>query len=141
MHTIKQIALVAILAVANISAHAEVAVVVSSKSNVSSLTQEQAADIFLGKSGNFPGGEKATPVDQSDSSSAREEFYTKATGKNASQVKALWSKLIFTGKGQAPKDVGDNAGVKKALADNPNAVGYIDKSAVDGSVKVLATVK
>ena len=38
-----------------------------------------------------------------------------------------------------PKEVGDSAAVKKAVAADPKAIGYIEKSAVDGSVKVLYT--
>lgn len=141
MRNFKSMTVTAALLLASAVAQAEVVVVTSSKNSVSALTQEQASEIFLGKSASYPGGGKATPVDQAEGSATREEFYTKATGKNASQVKAYWSKLIFTGKGQAPKEVGDAAGVKKALNDNPNAIGYIDKSAVDASVKVLLSVK
>lgn len=129
------------LSATSLATHAEVVVVVSAKNAATSLTADQAADIFLGKSSTLPGGGQAVPVDQAESSSVREEFYTKATGKTAAQVKAYWSKQIFSGKGQPPKDVGDNGGVKSQLASNPNAIGYIDKSAVDASVKALLTLK
>lgn len=56
------------------------------------------------------------------------------------QVKALWSRLVFSGKGQPPKELADSASVKKAVAADPKVVGYIEKSAVDGSVKVLFSV-
>jgi ABC-type phosphate transport system substrate-binding protein len=122
-------------------ASAEVVVVVSAKNPVASLTADQAADIFLGKSAAFPGGGNAVPMDQAEGSAVRDEFYTKAAGKNAAQLKAYWSKQIFTGQGQPPKAVGDNNGVKSAVAANPNGIGYMDKSAVDASVKPVLTVK
>jgi ABC-type phosphate transport system substrate-binding protein len=118
-------------------ASAEVAVVVSAKSSAGNLTASQAADIFLGKSNSFPGGGAAVPIDQSEGSAVRDEFYTKVAGKSAAQVKAYWSKIIFSGKGKPPKDVADSAAVKKQLAENPNAIGYIDKAAVDGTVKTV----
>jgi ABC-type phosphate transport system substrate-binding protein len=118
-------------------APAEVAVVVSSKSSAGNLTAAQVSDIFLGKSSAFPGGGAAVPIDQSEGSPVRDEFYTKVTGKSAAQVKAYWSKIIFSGKGKPPKDVPDSAAVKKQLADNPNAIGYIDKGSVDGTVKTV----
>lgn len=118
-------------------ARADVAVVVSSKSSAGSLTAAQVSDIFLGKSSSFPGGGAAVPIDQSEGSAVRDEFYTKVTGKSAAQVKAYWSKIIFSGKGKPPKDVADSGAVKKQLAENPNAIGYIDKAAVDGSVKTV----
>lgn len=98
------------------------------------MTKEQVADVFLGKSQAF------TPVDQVESAPIRAEFYKQATGRDLAQVKSTWSRLVFSGKGQAPKELADNAAVKKAVAADPKAVGYIDKSAVDGSVKVVSTL-
>jgi ABC-type phosphate transport system substrate-binding protein len=118
-------------------AQADVVVVVSAKSAVGSLTADEVSQLFLGKIGTFPSGSLAVPIDQSEGTPARGEFYTKVTGKDAAQVKAYWSKLVFTGKGQPPKEVPGNAEVKKLVADNPNMIGYIDKSAADGSVKII----
>ena len=98
---------------------------------VGPLTKEQVADLFLGKSQSF------TPLDQSDSSPAYADFYKKATGRDVAQVKSTWSRIVFSGKGQAPKQLADAAAVKKAVAADPKGVGYIDKGAVDASVKVV----
>lgn len=115
---------------------ADVVVVVSAKSSVGNLSADQVSQIFLSKSTSFPNGDQATPVDQSGGS-VREEFYSKVTGKDASQLKAYWSQLMFSGKGKPPKAVPDSDEVKKLVAANPNAIGYISKSAVDSSVKVV----
>ncbi|WP_300433457.1 phosphate ABC transporter substrate-binding protein, partial [uncultured Thalassolituus sp.] len=93
--------------------------------------------IFLGKTSSFPDGSPAVPVDQSEGSDVRNDFTDKVLGKNASQLKAYWSRLIFTGKGTPPKEVGNNAAVKSLIAANPNMIGYIDSSAVDDTVKVV----
>jgi ABC-type phosphate transport system substrate-binding protein len=98
---------------------------------VGPLSKEQISDLFLGKN------QALTPIDQVESSVDYVEFYKKATGRDVSQVKATWSRVVFSGKGQAPKQVADSAAVKKAVAADPKAVGYIEKSAVDGSVKVV----
>jgi len=98
------------------------------------LTKEQVADVFLGKN------QALTPVDQVETAPIRAEFYKQATGRDLAQIKSTWSRLVFSGKGQAPKELADNAAVKKAVAADPKAVGYIDKSAVDGSVKVVSTL-
>ena len=52
----------------------------------------------------------------------------------------MWSKLVFTGKATPPKEYAGNAEVKKAAATDPKAIGYIDKSAVDDTVKVILTL-
>ena len=114
-------------------AMAEVVVVVNAKAAESTMSKEQVAQFFLGKS------TAMTPIDQAESAPIRAEFYKKVADKDAAQAKALWSKLVFTGKATMPKEVADSAAVKAAVAANPKAIGYIDKSAVDGSVKVVYT--
>ncbi len=136
---LKHILIPAALCLGAVSAQADVVVVVGAKSSVGALTDDQVGQIFLGKAATFPNGGQAVPVDQAEGAGPRNEFYTKVTGKDAAQVKSYWSKIIFTGKGQPPKEVPGNGDVKKLVADNPNMIGYIDKSAVDGSVKVVLT--
>ena len=118
-------------------ASAEVVVVVSAKSTVSGLSDNQVANIFLGKASRLPNGDRAVPVDQSDGTRTRDEFYQKLVGKSPAQVKAHWSKAIFTGKGQPPKEVGDSKATRRAVAGNPDFIGYIDSSAIDQSVKAV----
>ncbi|HEX5392721.1 MAG TPA: hypothetical protein VFW68_05565 [Rhodocyclaceae bacterium] len=131
--------IVALLGLTAMAAQADVVVVVSAKSAAAGLNADQVSQIFLGKTNTFPSGEQAVPIDQTDGSNVRNEFYTKVAGKDSAQVKAYWSKQVFTGKSRPPKEVANNGEVKKLVADNPNLIGYIDKSAVDGSVKVVLT--
>lgn len=109
----------------------DVVLVVGANSSISSLSKEQSSDIFLGKN------TSVTPLDQPDSSTLRNEFYSRVTGKSAAQAKSHWSKLSFTGKGTPPKEGQNSADIKRQVAQNPKLVGYIDKSDVDSSVKVV----
>ena len=112
----------------------EIVVIVNPKNPATRMFSEQAAQFFIGKSSLF------TPVEHADGP-LRNEFYKKVLDKDATQVKAIWSKLVFTGKGTAPKEYGSSAEVKKAVAADPQAIGYIEKSAVDDTVKVILTVQ
>ena len=120
---------------------AELVVIVSSKSPVNALRQEQVADIFLGQIASFPGGLEAVALDQSIGSPERDEFYNKVASKSRPLVKAYWTKMIFTGRGQPPREIGGSAAVRKMVADNPSLIGYIDKSALDASVKTVLLVR
>jgi ABC-type phosphate transport system substrate-binding protein len=113
-------------------AHADVVIIVNPAAPA--LTQDQIADIYLGRSNAL------TPLDQPESVPLRTDFYKKATGRDAAQIKATWSRLVFTGKGQAPKELPDSAAVKKAVAADPKVIGYIDKTALDASVKAALTL-
>lgn len=115
----------------------DVVAVVSARSPVTALNGSQVADIFLGKTNRFPDGSIAIPIDLPEESPVREKFYAEYTGKSPAQVKAQWSKIIFTGRGQPPRQVDSGAEAKKLLADNPNAIAYIDSKLVDGTVRVL----
>lgn len=95
------------------------------------ISKDQIADLYLGRSGGL------TPIDQTAGSAIYAQFYKLATGRDVAQVKAIWSRILFTGRGLPPKQLPDSAAVKQAVAANPNAVGYIEKSAVDASVKVV----
>jgi ABC-type phosphate transport system substrate-binding protein len=117
----------------------DVVAVVSAKSSIGALTAAQVADIFLGKASRFPDGTSATPIDQPEESPVRERFYNRYTGKSPAQVKAIWSKLIFTGRGLPPAVAPDGPHVKSMLAANPSAIGYIDTKQVDNTVRVVGT--
>jgi len=133
-------ALLGALCALPLCASADTVVVVSARSPVGSLAHDQVVDLFLGKATTFPGGGQAVPVNQAEGAAVRDEFYMKAAGRSAAQLKAYWSNIIFTGKGRPPKEVADSASVKKLVAENPNIIGYIDRSAVDSTLKVVFSV-
>jgi len=118
-----------IFAVLAANVHAEDIVVIVN-SAAKPVSKEQIVDVYLGRSAEL------TPIDQTVGSPIYVQFYKKATGRDAAQIKSIWSRILFTGRGQPPKQLPDSAAVKKSVAANPNAVGYIEKSAVDATVKV-----
>ena len=134
---IKQTLSALIIATASMVVSAETAVIVSASNANATLDKATISKIFLGKSKSFPDGAQAVPIDQNDGTAAREAFNSSVLGKSASQLKSYWSRLIFTGKGTPPKQSGNDSDVKALVSNNPNMIGYIDSSAVDGSVKVV----
>ncbi|MFI4940355.1 MAG: phosphate ABC transporter substrate-binding protein [Burkholderiales bacterium] len=122
-------------------ASADIVVVASAKSTASNLSNEQVVELFSGRGSAFQDGHKTHLHDVAETNPIRDEFYTKALGKNASQIKAMWSRLTFSGKALPPVEDIDAAALKKALATDPDAVGYLDSASVDSSLKVLAKIK
>ncbi len=134
-----QLALLAICFAAPI-VQSEVVVVVSASNPVSSLSKSQVAKIFLGKSYRFPDGSRAVPLNQGEGTFERDDFYQLVSNQSPAQVKAHWSKLIFTGRGRPPREATNSDAVKQLLAGNGVNIGYIDHTAVDDSVKIV-TIK
>jgi ABC-type phosphate transport system substrate-binding protein len=116
---------------------AEQVTVVSAKSTVTTLSKSQLVAIFLGKATRFPDGSQAVPIDQSEGTLARDEFYATIAGKSAAQMKAYWSRIIFTGRGQPPKAVSTGSEAKKLVVANPNTIGYIEPKLVDDTLRVV----
>ena len=117
-------------------AHAGAVVVAGASSPLAATSSGDVVKVFLGKKKDL-GGVSVVPVDQSEGTGARTDFYSNVVKKSEAQLKSYWSRLIFTGKGQAPQVVGGDADVKGMVASNPNLLGYIDEGAVDGTVKVI----
>lgn len=132
---------IAIAMPASAATAGEVVVIVSARSPVASLRPDQVADIFLGQAGRFPDGAEAVALDQGIGSPLRDDFYAKVAAKTPALLKAYWTKMIFTGRGKPPRELPNSAAIRKQVADNPGLIGYIDKSALDASVRPVLVVR
>lgn len=120
------------------TAMADVAVVVH-PSNDASLDKGAIGKLFLGKKKSFDNGRAAIPINAAPGAGVRDEFNEKVVGRSSSQVKAYWSKLLFTGKGVPPKEAASDAEVIDLVSANPDTIGYVDAGSVTDAVKVVGT--
>jgi ABC-type phosphate transport system substrate-binding protein len=120
---------------------ADLVVIVSSRNPVAALRADQVAAIFLGQSVRFPDGAEAVPYDLRLGAALRDEFYARVTNKTPALMKAHWSKMVFTGRGQPPAELSDSAAVRRRVADDLDAIGYIERSALDASVHAVLVVQ
>lgn len=121
------------------SLYAEVAVIVHKDNANDAISKNEVSRLYLGKLKKFPNGSDAIPIDL-QSGDARKHFYAKVVRKNDAQLRAYWSRIIFTGKGQPPRQESSEDSVMNLVSSNPNLIGYVDKSKVNDTVKVLLTV-
>jgi ABC-type phosphate transport system substrate-binding protein len=114
-----------------LSANAAV-VLIGNTGGADSISAADAKKLFLGK-----GSSSSVPYELEEGNATRSAFHSSVTGKSDAQLKAFWSKQVFTGKGNPPATVSGAAGMKAAIAADPNGVGYIDEADLDGTVKVI----
>jgi ABC-type phosphate transport system substrate-binding protein len=69
--------------------------------------------------------------------SEREAFCQAYTRKSANAIKAAYSRAVFVGRASPRKVLNSDAEVKREVADDKNAVGYVDESSVDASVRAV----
>lgn len=116
----------------------EIVAIVSADSKIPELAQDQISDIFLGRISRLPDGQKVVPLDHPEGSPVRDAFYEAFTGRSAAQVKAHWSKIIFTGRGRPPAEVADGEDARAQVKANPLAITYVDRESVDDSVRIVS---
>jgi len=128
-----------VLLVLSSVANAEIAVIANPENSQNSLTIKQVKKIFLGKKSTFPNGEAVEPVDQIETSASRKFFYENVIKKDPATLKSYWTKMVFSGKAAPPETMKDDNAIKTWIASSKEGIGYINKNAVDNSVKVLFT--
>lgn len=126
-------------------ARAEIAVIVHPENPIKTLTTKQVSDLYLGRNRHFyTDAEKysmaATIYEHPANSSLREKFFRALNGMSVSQLNAYWARLRFSGEVLPPEAVADSRSVLDAVKCNRNAIGYVDASAVDGSVKIVLRI-
>lgn len=115
------------------SAMANIAVIVN-PANDSSVNPDEIVRIYTGRSNAF------NAVNLAESVPLRAQFDEKGVGRTSAQLKAHWSKLVFTGKGTPPAELPSEEAVLDFVAKNPQAIGYISADKVTSAVKVVHTI-
>lgn len=137
MNILKKVILLACLSYLPFS-YADIAIIVN-PSNSNTLSDNDISRIFLGKMKSFDSGNSTSPINLKVGHSIRDEFEDKVLGKSSQQVKAYWSKLVFSGKGKPPQEMDSIAEIIAFVSSNPDAIAYIDNAKVTDEVKVVKT--
>ncbi|MCI5131286.1 MAG: hypothetical protein D3904_07125 [Candidatus Electrothrix sp. EH2] len=91
-----------------------------------SIDIKKMKKIFLGKIKAWPKSKhKIALVDLPDDSPAKKTFSEKVLGKSAEYMSTHWQKQIFGARGKAPKKVSGAQEAVQAVAQDPDAVGYV----------------
>lgn len=112
-------------------------VVIGNPGSIDTLSKSDVKKLFMGKKTKLPNGEKAKIIELANGEQGRIAFHEIATGRSESQLQSSWSRLVFTGKAEAPIQVANDAAVIEAILAEPNAIGYVEESSATGDVKVL----
>lgn len=114
-----------------------IVVIVNQNIGVNKMSRDDVIDIFLGRSRQLPSGVTALPLDLPSTSLEREQFYSQLTGKSMSEINAYWARLIFSGRASPPSLAHSQEEAMQMVADNRNAMGYVAKSKVTPSVRII----
>lgn len=126
---------------AALPAAAELVVVVNPKSGVERLNRDEVINIFLGRYRQLPSGITAQPVDLPATQPEKALMYHLLVGKDLDQIASYWSRLVFSGRTSPPVQASSTEEVLRYVAANRGAVGYVERTRVDGRVRVVLEIQ
>jgi ABC-type phosphate transport system substrate-binding protein len=135
VHTIMLSLLIA-LALANPAYAEELVVIVHADRRVEPSVQD-IAQIYLKKRRFWSDGDPIVPVNRDARSRAREFFVRAVFGTELRQLAVYWNREYFRGV-LPPATLASDEAVRRFVASEPRAIGYIHPSAVDDTVKIAA---
>jgi hypothetical protein len=68
---------------------------------------------------------------------ALEDFLQGSIGKNTSQYRAFWARLMFSGSGTPPQNMKSSQDVVDLVARNPDTIGVADAAVAKGKVRII----
>lgn len=129
--------IVALLVAASPLAAADLVVVVNPRSGVDRLSRQDVVYLFMGRVRQLPSGVTAIPLDLAVDSPERVAFYRQLVNKETAEIRAYWTRLIFSGGARPPQAVDGAGELARLIANNTGAIGYLDRSLVDGRMKIV----
>ena len=111
-------------------AQAQGVVLVSARTGgIAELDRETAAQLYLGRRTSLPDGRGARLLDL-PAGPERDLFYQRLTGKNPSQIRAYWSRMVFTGRAHPPHEVNDQEDALRRVLADPSTLAYLPAASV-----------
>lgn len=117
----------------------ELVVVTSAELDFPKLDMVEVERIFLSKTNHL--GSQRVKIAELKADGIKQRFYAHVSGKSLTQLRAYWTKLIFTGKAQPPKQVANVENLKEMLQSGKIIITYLPVEQVDDSMRVLYTLK
>ena len=95
-------------------AKAEVALVVSVDSKLTTYDEHAISSLYLAKIKTLPEVGRIVPMDLPEDNPTKKAFYLGLMKKSPDQIRSYWSRLIFTGQSSPPEVMADDQEMARA---------------------------
>lgn len=121
------------------TALSQTVLVSASDSAITHISREEAEQLYLGRLSALRDGTPVRLLDLAPGPS-RNAFYQRLIGKNPTQTRAYWSRIVFTGRARPPREVAGPEELRNALNQDPNLIGYLPVGELAPDLRVLLRV-
>lgn len=129
--------MVCLCALASTAAHSQPVLLVSASDGmITDLSRAEAEQLYLGRLSALRDGTPARLLDLAPGPT-RNDFYQRLIGKNPTQTRAYWSRIVFTGRARPPREVPGPDDLRNALDQDPNLIGYLPADQLSPGLHVL----
>ena len=115
-------------------------VVISHPGNgITEIEEQRLARIYLGKIKSLPDGTSIITYDHAKKD-FRHLFYWKIAKKRSAQIKAYWTRQVFTGYGFPPNQLPNDKEIINQVRSTKGAFGYVRPDSLQGEKGVIRVI-
>lgn len=115
-----------------------VTIIVNPSVTVSSASQNAVRSMFAMKLLQWPDGQPVRVFVLPDDNSLHKAFCKEVLDVYPYQLRQTWDRLVYSGTGQAPIEVGSEEEMLKSVANTPGALGYLKKTKPGERIRTLS---
>jgi len=104
------------------------------------LTVDELAQIYLRRKRHWDDGETIVPLNLASGTPLRAEFSQRVLRQSEARLADYWNRRYFDGL-MPPATLASTAAVRRYVAADPRAIGYVPAAEVDRSVRVILYVE
>jgi ABC-type phosphate transport system substrate-binding protein len=102
------------------------------------LNRDTTRAIFAMRQRTWPDGQAVRVYVLNNSDPVHARFTKEKLAVYPHQLQLAWDRMVFSGTGQAPNRVADQAEMLKHVATTPGAIGYLEREYLDDSIQVIS---
>ena len=134
----KKLIIAILIIVLSSSPRAEI-VVIGRKDGPKYISKWQVERLFMGKTKTLPDGNVAVLFELPHGDENRRLFHLGYFGRSEAQLLSSWTRALFTGDAVEPTIVTDFPAMLKAVSEEANSVGYIERHYITPEVTIIHT--
>lgn len=112
-------------------------VVAHPQAGIEKMSKDEVINIYMGRNRKLPSGITAQPLDITSPLGEKANFYFVMVNKELSEISSYWARLLFSGQGSPPKQIGTAEQALEIVSTSKGAIAYIDRKKIDRRVKVI----